>query len=347
MSGSGASALRVGLIGAGDIGELRARALGRTPGLELVAVADEVAARAERLAAAHGARAEADWRRLAAADGVDAVIVSTPPSVHAEMCVAALAAGKHVLCEKPLARDPGECARILAAEERSGATLATGFNYRFFPSMATARAWLDDGLIGELDHIRGYTGYTADAHSQAWMHDAETMGGGALRDNGIHLIDLVCDFLGDLAGADGLASGGVWGYPGCEDNGFLLLRNGAGKVAALQASWTEWRGYRMLVEIYGRRGCIRASCFPMWVTATFGDAPGGRRRRRRRLFPATHLMEHLRSYRWVVVESFRHELTAFAAAVAGEPSRVASGRDGARAIEAAAAARPTADRAAP
>jgi predicted dehydrogenase len=278
-----------------------------------------------------------DWRELIARDDVDAVVVSTPPSVHTEMCVAALEAGKHVLCEKPLARTPEECRAMVEAAEAAGRLLATGFNYRFYPSAKKARELLDSGIIGELDHIRSYTGYSATAHSHDWLHDAEVMGGGALRDNGIHLLDLTCHFLGEVDEVRGFATGAVWRFPGCEDNGFVLLRSSEGKVASVQASWTEWRGYRFLIELYGTRGCIRFSCFPMWTQVVWDDGRGATPRRRH-LFPTVHLFEKLRSYRWVVVESFVEEFAAFAAAVRGARTPLASGRDGLRTVEIAARA---------
>src|SRR5205085_9105725 len=157
--------------------------------------------------------------------------VSTPPSLHAEMSIAALRAGKHVLCEKPLARTVEECRAMISAAQASGAILATGFNYRFYPSVLKARELLDSGLIGKVDHIRSYTGYSATAHNHPWLHDAAVMGGGTLRDNGIHLLDLTCYFLGDVAEMQGAASGLVWGFPGCEDNGCVVMRNRRGAIA--------------------------------------------------------------------------------------------------------------------
>jgi len=254
---------RFGLIGCGDIGQLRASALTRAGLFQLVAVSDIDESRATAVASKHGGVVEQDWHALLRRAEVDAVIVSTPPSLHAEMCVEALKAGKHVLCEKPLARTPSECRKMLEVAEQSKRLLATGFNYRFYHSIEKARALLDAGTIGELDHIRSYSGHSAANHSHPWLHDAEVMEGGALRDNGIHLIDLTCYFLGEVEKVKGFASDSVWGFKGCEDNGFALLRSTTGKIASLQASWTEWKGYQLLVEIYGTRGCIRARCFPM------------------------------------------------------------------------------------
>ncbi len=330
--------MRVGIIGCGGMGSLRAAALRRLPACSLQAVSDLDPERARAIAARGGAEVEEDWRSLAHRADLDAIVVSTPPHLHAEMCIEALNAGKHVLCEKPLARSPEECRGVVEAAERSGRSLATGFNYRFFPSIRKAREILDSGRIGPLDHIRAYAGYSAAEHGEAWLHDAGTMGGGTLRDNGIHLIDLTRYFLGEVAEVKGFVSGGVWDFEGCEDNGFALLCSESGRIASLQASWTEWRGYRLRIEIYGSRGCIRTSVFPMLTQVLWSEEVGGRLRRRTHLFPKTFIEEHLRSYRWLVMKSFVRELDAFARATGGGPAEGATGRDGLRAVEIAHAA---------
>lgn len=320
--------MRFGLIGCGGIGELRAAALAQMGPHQLMVVNDLDLHRAQSLATRYGASTIKDWGMLLERDDVDAVIVSTPPSLHAEMSIAALQAEKHVLCEKPLARTTDECRQMIEAAEENDRFLATGFNYRFYPSMLKARELLDSGIIGELDHIRSYTGYSASDHGRAWLHDAEVMGGGALQDNGIHLIDLTCYFLGDVADVKGFASNNVWGYDGCEDNGFVLLKSETGRIASIQASWTEWRGYRLLLELYGVRGCIRAFCFPMLTQVYWAQELGGQTKRKHFLFPKTQLMEKLKSYRWVVTRSLVQELDAFVRAVHGEDTAVATGTDG-------------------
>lgn len=331
-------ALRFGLIGCGGIGQLRADSLARTSGHKLTAVSDLDAKRAAAIGQPHGATIEADWQKLVERTDVDAVIVSTPPSLHAEMTIMALRAGKHVLCEKPLARSRHECEAMIEAAKRANRILATGFNYRFYPSILKARELFDSGIIGELDHIRSYTGYSATDHNHSWLHELGTMGGGSLRDNGIHLIDLTLYFLGAPASIQGNISNGVWKFPGCEDNGFAIVRGVNGKLASVHASWTEWTGYRFRVEIYGTKGCIRTSCFPMTTEVVWASETGGKPNRKRHLFPYVHLMEHLRSYRWVVVESFVKEIEAFQEAVSGNPSSLASGQDGLYTIEVAEAA---------
>lgn len=328
-----ADVLRLGLIGCGDIGQLRAAGIAGASGCRLTAVNDLDPAKAQSVATRHRAAVEQDWRDLVRRSDVDAVIVSTPPVLHAEMAVASFDAGKHVLCEKPLARTPDEARRMVEAAEASGRRLATGFNYRFYPSFALARQVLDSGVIGALDHIRAYGGYSATSHNQPWVHDAGTVGGGALRDIGIHLIDLTRDFLGDVADVTGAATGGVWNFDGCEDNGFVIMRSASGRIATLHASWTEWRRYQFRIELYGTRGCIRATCFPMMAQVIAAERPGGRAQRRTHFFPRTAIGEKLRSYRWVVVQSFIEEFAAFRAYVRNESSRIATGLDGLRALE--------------
>jgi len=331
--------VRLGLIGCGAIGALRAEAIAEISGFRLVAVADADAARARAVADRFRAPVESDWRDLVRRDDLDAVIVSTPPPLHAPMCVGALEAGKHVLCEKPLARLPEEGRAILKAAERSGRLLATGFNYRFYPAIVKAREILDSGLIGELDHIRSYAGHPGGSEfTHAWVHDVDVMGGGALVDNGIHVLDLTRYFLGEVSEVKSFATGNVWGFAGCEDNAFVLLRSPVGKVASLQASWSEWRGYRWAIDIYGTRGCVRASYPPMLTRAVSVVRPGGARRRRLHVFPVFQVVERLRSPRWTARQSFVAEMTALSRAIAGEKTEIALGRDGLRAVEIAHAA---------
>ncbi len=320
--------LGVALIGCGDIGGLRADAVTEAAGFRLAVACDQDRDRASAVAKRHGAEVETDAMVAVARPDVDLAIVSTPPSSHAAIGCAALEAGVHCLIEKPLARTPEEGRQLLEAAEASGKLLATGFNYRFYPSVMKAAEILADGRIGDLDHIRSYTGYSAAEHSHDWLHDPAVMGGGVLRDNGIHLVDLTCYFLGDVAEVQGESVGRVWNFDGCEDNGFALIRGTNGVVASLQASWTEWRGYRFEIELYGTRGCIKMSCFPMITDVTWSEELGGPTQRKRWFFPMTHVMEKLKSYRWVVLKSFVAELDAFRAALDGATTPLASGHDG-------------------
>ena len=324
--------LTFGLIGCGDIAHLRAQALAKSPVCRLRAVTDVDAGRAKAFAARHGVEAYESSGALLGRPDIDAIVICTPPDSHEAIALTAFAARKHVLCEKPLARTPDECRRMLDAAAASGKVLATGFNFRFYPPVMKARELFNAGAIGSLDHIRGYCGYVS-SQNGGWLHKGAVTGGGALYDNGIHLIDTVLYFLGDPVEVHGHATSQVWNWPGCEDNGFALMRNAQGCVASVQASWTEWAGYEYRVEIYGTKGCIRLHCFPM--TAELIVAGEGKPRRRAFYFPEANVMEKVKSYRWIVVKSFVTEFEEFGAMVKGERSAMATGHDGLRAVEVA------------
>ncbi len=323
-----------GLIGCGFAGSLRAAAIANLKWCRLTAVADVDSARARSVAQRYGAAAESDWPALVRREDVGAVIISTPPPLHEEMCVAALEHGKHVLCEKPLGRSAAECRRMVEAAEHAGQLLATGFNYRFYPAIVAAKRILDSGRIGELDHVRSFAGHPGGSEfTHPWVHDAATMGGGTLVDNGMHIVDLTRYFLGEVADVKGFATNRVWRFEGCEDNAFALLRSQAGKIAMLQASWSEWRGYRFWIEVYGTLGCVRASYPPMLAQAVWAMEPGGPVQRRWHTFPIFQINERLRSYRWTGRRSFEDEITALSREIAGEKTALASGWDGLRAVE--------------
>ena len=142
--------VRWGLIGCGDISEKRvAPALRDAPGSALVAVARAQADKAADFAARHGAsRSYADWRDLVRDEGLDAVYVATPVRLHAEQAVAAAEAGKHVLCEKPMALDPASCERMIAAARAHDVRLGVAYYRHHYPVVRRLRGLIDSGEIG-------------------------------------------------------------------------------------------------------------------------------------------------------------------------------------------------------
>lgn len=325
--------LGVGLIGAGMIGAHRARALHKVESGRLVAVADLDADRRRQALAGHPDAAEyADMTELLEDPAVEAVILSTPPSSHEALGLRVIAAGKALLCEKPLAVSEAACRRLVEAAEASGVPLATGFNLRYSRAARLARRLLDAGAIGELDHIRSFHGHAGgDEFTHDWIHDAAQTGGGTLMDNGIHLIDLTRSFLGEVAEVQGFASHHTWRFEGCEDNGFLLLRSEAGRVATLQASWTEWRGYGYRVEIYGTEGFLRFGYPPLYLIHGH-RRPGGGVSTRRHLFPLYQLQERLRGWQWALEETLVREMDAWLGALGRGDAPPVDGRDGWEAV---------------
>jgi predicted dehydrogenase len=326
--------VRFGLIGAGVIGALRAEAVRENPETELVAVADPELEQAENAARGTQAQAFADYRRLLEAQ-LDAVIVSSPLPEHEEQVRAALSAGKHVLCEKPLGNTVGSCRRMHTAATEADLRLAVGFNHRYYPSIKFLKQAVDDGRIGTLDHLRIFGGHDGLSNFRAdWQYRAPESGGGAMMDVGIHMTDLARYLLGEITQVYGVASNNVWKVVGSEDNALAIFTSPAGIPAVYQATWTEWKGYRFYVEAYGDLGMVRGYYAPMFNLLVTQTKPGGPRKRKIKLYPEIILREKLRSWTSTALISFREELQDFLELLAGnETVPLADGAAGLRAME--------------
>jgi predicted dehydrogenase len=243
--------LRVAIVGCGLIGRKRAAAL---PGGRLVACADLNPALAAALASsAPGATASASWQEAVRRDDVDGVIVATTNEALATVAAAALEAGKHVLVEKPAARQVAELDPLPAAAARRGLRVRVGFNHRYHPALLKARDIANSGTLGPLMFVRARYGHGGRVgYDREWRADPARSGGGELIDQGVHVIDLARWFLGDFAEVDGFAHTYFWPMP-VDDNAFLTLRTAAEQVAFLHVSCTEWKNL-FSFEIYGRDG---------------------------------------------------------------------------------------------
>lgn len=246
--------MRVGIVGCGLIGHKRAKALGQNP---LVAVADVSAGKAEALARLYpGCEASADWRELVARNDVDAVVVSTTNDALAAVTLEAVKANKHVLVEKPAARDAAELAPVIEAARKRSRVVKVGFNHRFHPAFKAARKLADDGAVGPLLYVRARYGHGGRlGYDREWRADPLVAGGGELLDQGVHLIDLSRWFLGEFGEVRGEVGTYFWDMP-VEDNGFLCLKTPAGQVAWLHASCTEWKNL-FCFELFGKTGKLQ------------------------------------------------------------------------------------------
>jgi predicted dehydrogenase len=219
-----------------------------------VAAADAVLERAHELACqSPGATATADWKDAIGRIGVEAVIVATTNQWLAPVTRACISAGKHVLVEKPAARNSGEIVPLLQALESQNVCVQVGFNHRYHPAFQKAREIVDSGAMGPLMFVRGRYGHGGRlGYEKEWRSVPEISGGGELLDQGIHLIDLAGWFLGPFVHTQGFAHTYFWKMP-VEDNGFMLLRTAQDQAAQLHASCTEWKNL-FSFEIYGRHG---------------------------------------------------------------------------------------------
>ncbi|MDT0566901.1 Gfo/Idh/MocA family oxidoreductase [Streptomyces sp. DSM 3412] len=285
--------LRVGMVGYAFMGAAHSqgwRTAGRVFDLPLTPVlaavcgrdADAVRAMADR----HGwAGTETDWRQLIARDDIDLVDICTPGDSHAEIALAALAAGKHVLCEKPLANTVAEAERMAVAAEEAyaqGRLAMVGFNYRRVPATALGRRMVAEGRLGALRHVR--VTYLQDwlvdpEFPLTWRLRKESAGSGALGDLGAHIVDLAQYLAGEPvvgvsalmetfvrerplpAGvSSGLASSGGTAGRGAvtvDDTALFTGRFASGAVASFEATrFATGRKNALRIELNGERGSL-------------------------------------------------------------------------------------------
>ncbi|WSM88143.1 Gfo/Idh/MocA family oxidoreductase [Actinacidiphila glaucinigra] len=291
-AGAASPALGIGMVGYAFMGATHSHAwrtvghvfdLPMRPVMAAIGGRDAGAVRAA--AARHGwAAAETDWRALVDRDDVQLVDVCTPGDSHAEIAVAALEAGKHVLCEKPLANSVAEAEAMVAAAERAaarGQVAMVGFNYRRVPAVAFARRLIADGRVGTIRHVR--VTYLQDwlvdpDFPLTWRLKREYAGSGALGDLGAHAVDLAQYLAGELlvgvsaltetfvrdrpelAGASSGLSGSGSARRGpvtVDDAALFTGRLTSGALASFEATrMASGRKNALRLEINGERGSL-------------------------------------------------------------------------------------------
>lgn len=251
--------LSVAVIGAGNIGKLRAQVIQRSRDSRVLVVADVDQTRAMTLATQIGVHGTSDWRTAVRDPQVDAVVVCTPTKFHGDATTQALQAGKHVLCEKPLARSVSEAEDIVETAETHRRVLKTGFNYRYMDNVRKAKELIDGNALGPLYFLRCRYGHGGrPGYEKEWCTDLDISGGGVLLEQGIHILDLVRYLLGEPARVTASTSRFFWNLPDVEDNCFVEIQTTESQTAQIHVSWTQWINILSL-EIFGRDGYLNLS----------------------------------------------------------------------------------------
>ena len=242
------------VVGCGLIGQRRAAAV--PPGA-LRYACDLERTRAERIAIQHqGCIATDKLEQLLVDQSVTAVMVSTVNSSLAQIALAAVKAGKHVLVEKPAALRTADLEEIEQSADLTGSRVRIGYNHRYHPSFLKARELIVQQQLGEPFMVRGRYGHGGRrGYDREWRADPKLSGGGELIDQGVHLIDLAGSFLGEWAQVDGHAATFYWDMP-VDDNAFLSLRTANGSTAWLHVSCSEWKNL-FCFEIYFRQAKLQ------------------------------------------------------------------------------------------
>jgi len=238
-----------------------------TPPVVLSRVADADVARAEAMSRSWGWQfAHSDWKEITRADDIDLVDISVPNSLHAEIAIDALAHGKHVVCEKPLAADLKGAAEMTLAAESSGKLAQVCFYYRLWPAIEWARNQIVEGRIGSVIHFRGWMlqDYAADPSKQmGWRTDKGQAGAGALGDLGSHIFDVARYLAGDIVRLSAQTRQTVARGDLASDTDDLVtatVQFESGASGVIEASWAM-HGHKcdLGFDIIGDRGAIRFS----------------------------------------------------------------------------------------
>jgi predicted dehydrogenase len=270
--------LGIGLIGTGFMGKAHAfayraahAAFPETPVPVLRAVADASAEAAARAAGQYGfASSTGDWRQLIADPGIDVVSITTPNTLHKEMVLAAIAAGKHVHCEKPLAPTLADSFEMVKAAEAANVVTQVGFNYLRNPLVKLARELIAAGELGEITGFRGI-------HAEDYMHDPESPwtwridpsgGPGVIADLGSHIISMARFLLGPIDEVMADVRTVIASRPVArgakerkavlvDDVARILVNFGRGCGGTIEANWVATgRKMQLAFELYGSRGSL-------------------------------------------------------------------------------------------
>lgn len=246
--------MNVGIVGCGLIGKKRALALDQH---NLLLAVDTDIKRAEAVAALKGqAKVSTDFNDAIKDPRIDIIVVSTTNDLLASISLLAIKAGKHVLVEKPAARNFKEIEEVIKVAKKNKVMVKVGFNLRYHPALCKAKEIVASGKMGELMFMRACYGHGGRiGYNKEWRANPEISGGGELIDQGVHLIDLSRWFLGDFVSVKGFSHTYFWDMP-VDDNAFLSLRTLKQQVAWLHVSCTEWKNMFSL-EIYGKAGKIK------------------------------------------------------------------------------------------
>jgi predicted dehydrogenase len=303
--------VRVGLVGSQFVSTIHAEALKRVPGAELFAVASPTGDHAEKFAARHGVRHSfTDYRKLLEADEVDMVVLGCPNDLHAEVTERAAAAGKHVVCEKPLATTLEEADRMIAACRKAGVKLMYAEELCFTPKYVRLKQLVDGGALG-----RPYLVKQAEKHDgphAPWFWDVGRSGGGVTLDMGCHAFEFFRWILGKPRGTGPAAAGGaaahdrqtqshetplgevvplekpralsVYADMGTfvhgektrgDDNAIIIVRfegEGGEVVGMAEESWAKKGGMDDTAEVYGSGGVAYADLLQGNSILTYSEA---------------------------------------------------------------------------
>jgi|ERR1035437_461019 predicted dehydrogenase len=314
--------MKIAVIGCGLIGRKRAIALSHDD--ELVACCDSSSKIAEKFASDFSCTSFTDYKDLLINVKCDAVIVAVVNKFAKDIVLDSLKSGKHILAEKPLGRNAEEAKEMVNLAQRNYLILKTGFNHRFHPALWKAKELFDSKRIGTIFNIRARYGHGGrSGMEKEWRSSKELCGGGELLDQGVHIIDLIRWFAGEVNEVYGSVETKFWPLE-VEDNAFALLKTENNVTASFHVSWTNWKNI-FSFEIFGTEGYLRieglgGSYGPETLELGIRNPEGGKPK-------ITSFFFDLEDISW------KNEWIEFKSAIKEKREPIGSGQDGLRANE--------------
>lgn len=250
---------KIGFIGSGLQARRRLCAITSVKNSQVVAIASKNPITVHELARKFSLRVAKDWQEIVADKEIDAVVVATYPDSHAAISLQALQSGKHVLCEKPLAKNIREAEEMIKIAKATGKELKCGFNHRFHPGVLEAKKKVEHGEIGELLYGRSVYGYCGrPGFEKEWRGNPKYCAGGILMEQGIHVVDLFRWFFGDFTKVQAMVTNSYWPIFPLEDNAFVIYKTKTKKNVSLHTSMLQWKN-TFLFEVYGTEGYLKVT----------------------------------------------------------------------------------------
>lgn len=266
--------LGVGVLGCGTIGPLHAQALQGVEGAQLLAVADVRGERAQELAARHGVKACSSLEELLAVPGLDIVCICTPSGSHAELGVQVANAGRHVVVEKPVDTDLEAAKRLVRSCAAAGVELSVIFQHRFDPGVERLRSALKAQELGPIALVEGRAWWLRSQgyyDADAWR-GTYAMDGGALMNQGIHLVDLMVHLFGPVESV-GARAATIAHRMEAEDTVVANMKLASGALGVLSVSTASYPGTAETLSVSGPRANVRLEAGDVATWEVTSDAP--------------------------------------------------------------------------
>ncbi|MBN7811289.1 Gfo/Idh/MocA family oxidoreductase [Algoriphagus sp. H41] len=246
----------IGIVGTGAIAIKHAQAIAELEGAKLVGLFNPNPTSAEAAREKFSAPVFSDTAEFLAVEGLDIVCICTPSGMHLEPGLAAIAAGKHLVVEKPIEINPSRADELIAAAEKKGVKLAVIFQNRFSPDYQKLKQAVDAGVFGRLLMGNAYVNwFRNDAYysTSKWKGTLKADGGGALINQGIHTIDLLLDLMGEVKNVYGQVQTTLYPIEG-EDLGAALVNFKNGALGNITSATALYPGYPERIEVFGTEG---------------------------------------------------------------------------------------------